>query len=100
MLVDRAFVAPEETGAPRWDVFRRPSDDAEDTAVLPAGAPGVPAPRDPWEPPAAPTPRDPWEPPAGEDHTHDPHEVTVQLDAVGLQQDLRLREARGAQEAS
>ncbi|MGI5455280.1 hypothetical protein ACQEWB_19295 [Streptomyces sp. CA-249302] len=40
-------------------------------------------------------PRDPWESSADPAHTHDPHEVTVQLDAVALQQDLRLRKAEG-----
>ncbi|MEU6145134.1 hypothetical protein ABZ848_32880 [Streptomyces sp. NPDC047081] len=40
-------------------------------------------------------PRDPWAASADPEHTHDPHEVTVQLDAVGLQEDLRLRKAEG-----
>ena len=39
--------------------------------------------------------RDPWEPVAETAHSHDPHEVTVQLDAVSLQ-DARLHTAAGA----
>ncbi|MFJ9536513.1 hypothetical protein ACIRPX_04540 [Streptomyces sp. NPDC101225] len=38
--------------------------------------------------------RDPWEPVGESAHAHDPHEVTVQLDAVSLQ-DSRLRTAAG-----
>ncbi|MDH6702124.1 hypothetical protein ACIQKE_38210 [Streptomyces griseoviridis] len=41
-------------------------------------------------------PRDPWGASADPAHTHDPHEVTVQLDAVDLRQDMRLRQAAGA----
>ncbi|MFJ4789026.1 hypothetical protein [Streptomyces sp. NPDC088794] len=40
--------------------------------------------------------RDPWGESADAEHTHDPHEVTVQLDAVSLQQDMRLKQAAGA----
>ncbi|WP_406311812.1 hypothetical protein [Streptomyces sp. NBC_00114] len=39
--------------------------------------------------------RDPWEAPGESAQSHDPHEVTVQLDAVGMQQDRRLRNAEG-----
>lgn len=39
--------------------------------------------------------RDPWEPAGESPQTHDPHEVTVQLDAVSLD-DARLRTAEGA----
>ncbi|NUS06119.1 MAG: hypothetical protein HOV97_26600, partial [Nonomuraea sp.] len=38
--------------------------------------------------------RDPWEPVGESAHSHDPHEVTVQLDAVSLH-DARLRSAAG-----
>jgi hypothetical protein len=42
----------------------------------------------------APALRDPWEPEGGADasagNTHDPHEVTVQLDAVALRADQRI----------
>ncbi|WP_328502899.1 hypothetical protein OG828_30200 [Streptomyces sp. NBC_00457] len=42
-------------------------------------------------------PRDPWAESGETDgHTHDPHEVTVQLDGIGLQLDnLRLHAAKG-----
>ncbi|MBC2907260.1 hypothetical protein H4N64_38255 [Streptomyces sp. PSKA01] len=39
--------------------------------------------------------RDPWGEPAETGHTHDPHEVTIQLDGVGLQLDGSLRAAKG-----
>ncbi|WTK08874.1 hypothetical protein OG346_26150 [Streptomyces sp. NBC_01530] len=39
--------------------------------------------------------RDPWEASGESAQSHDPHEVTVQLDAVGMQQDRRLRNAEG-----
>ncbi|MFV0135706.1 hypothetical protein ACLGIH_21220 [Streptomyces sp. HMX87] len=94
-----------------------PDDDATD--VLPSVAatrafpgpgtgPGTAPLRDPWAdapgtgPGTAPL-RDPWadapgtaapSPDAGAEHTHDPHEVTVQLDAVQLGDGL-LRRAEG-----
>jgi len=40
--------------------------------------------------------RDPWGSSADAEHAHDPHEVTVQLDGVALQQDQRLKEADGS----
>ncbi|WP_210593556.1 hypothetical protein [Streptomyces sp. GESEQ-35] len=57
---------------------------ADETEVLPrAGRAG-----------AATAPRDPWAETA--EHTHDPHEVTVQLDGIGLQLDnMRLHAAKG-----
>ncbi|MFJ6083042.1 hypothetical protein ACIQI8_16735 [Streptomyces sp. NPDC092369] len=45
-------------------------------------------------------PRDPWGSSADADHTHDPHEVTVQLDGVALQQSRRLKETDGSADAS
>ncbi|MCX5287812.1 hypothetical protein [Streptomyces sp. NBC_00183] len=39
--------------------------------------------------------RDPWEASGESAQSHDPHEVTVQLDSVCLQQDQRLRKAEG-----
>ncbi len=54
----------------------RPADPAPRPAVDRAPRPAV---RDPWEEPED---SDPSEP--GGEHTHDPHEVTVQLDAVQL----------------
>ncbi|MER6627265.1 hypothetical protein ABT301_03315 [Streptomyces sp. NPDC000987] len=60
--------------------------DADHTAAFPA-------PARPESGPAA--LHDPWQTPGDTEHTHDPHEVTVQLDAVSLQQDMGLRRARG-----
>ncbi|GAA5014373.1 hypothetical protein GCM10023257_73220 [Streptomyces hyderabadensis] len=80
--------------------------DFERTAVLPpagAGASGAPTRvfSGPGEDPASPLPsgpataalRDPWQetPEADAGHTHDPHEVTVQLDAVHLGDGVLLR---------
>ncbi|MER7574600.1 hypothetical protein [Streptomyces sp. NPDC126514] len=39
---------------------------------------------------------DPWDEPAPSGHTHDPHEVTIQLDGIGLQLDGSLRAAKAA----
>ncbi|MGW5637735.1 hypothetical protein [Streptomyces sp. NPDC003832] len=39
--------------------------------------------------------QDPWGEPGDTVHTHDPHEVTIQLDSVGLQLDGSLRAAKG-----
>ncbi|MFF0585207.1 hypothetical protein ACFYWD_04460 [Streptomyces sp. NPDC003781] len=82
--------------------------DFERTAVLPpagagAGVSGAPTRvfPGPGEDPASPLPpgpataalRDPWQeaPEADAGHTHDPHEVTVQLDAVHLGDGVLLR---------
>jgi len=54
----------------------RPAPDPAETAVLP-GPVGIPVPRDPWGASA------------GTEHTHDPHEVTVQLEAVVRQPGVR-----------
>ncbi|MFI1566271.1 hypothetical protein ACH4ZX_24985 [Streptomyces sp. NPDC020490] len=71
----------------RTDAFPHAAHaDADHTAVLPSSA-------RPGTGPAA--PRDPWQTPGDTEHTHDPHEVTVQLDAVSLQQDMGLRRAKG-----
>ncbi|MDN0197166.1 hypothetical protein [Streptomyces sp. S.PNR 29] len=74
---------------------RRSAQAAADTEVLPAvdatralpesGAGGAAAPRDPWQD---------GDESAG--HTHDPHEVTVQLDAVQLGEGILRRAAGGA----
>ncbi|MGP4008842.1 hypothetical protein [Streptomyces sp. 4N124] len=57
---------------------------ADETEVLPR-ADGRIAPRDPWA-----------ESGETDGHTHDPHEVTVQLDGIGLQLDnMRLHAAKG-----
>jgi hypothetical protein len=39
---------------------------------------------------------DPWDEPVQSGHTHDPHEVTIQLDGIGLQLDGSLRAAKAA----
>ncbi|MEU5097291.1 hypothetical protein [Streptomyces sp. NPDC020996] len=68
----------------RTDAF--PHAGADHTAVLPSSArPGT-------GPAALP---DPWQTSDDTEHTHDPHEVTVQLDAVSLRQDMGLRRAQG-----
>ncbi|MEU6226657.1 hypothetical protein [Streptomyces sp. NPDC047042] len=49
---------------------------------------------------ALPSPSAPWENEAEAGHTHDPHEVTVQLDGVGRQlDDLLVRQAKEGQDA-
>ncbi|CCK29702.1 hypothetical protein BN159_5323 [Streptomyces davaonensis JCM 4913] len=70
------------------------------TRVASASAPA----RDPFPPVGGSTrvtpavPRDPWDESAAGDGslTHDPHEVTIQLDGVGLQLDGSLRAAKSA----
>ncbi|MDC0772756.1 hypothetical protein [Streptomyces sp. HD] len=103
-----------------WSAFDRPSAAASgprrNDSVPPSVDDAYAAPRDtqvfpatPGETTHAPVARDPWaEPeesgePAGRARTavpggatHDPHEVTIQLDGVGLQLDGRLRAAKDA----
>ncbi|MET8566492.1 hypothetical protein [Streptomyces sp. NPDC004783] len=68
-------------GTDRTDVL--PS--AAPTRAFPAPGPGNAAPRDPWhETPGVLDADAPAPVTGGVDHTHDPHEVTVQLDAVQL----------------
>ncbi|MFR0352900.1 hypothetical protein [Streptomyces sediminimaris] len=71
------FADPDRTQAP-----------TDGTEVLAGGRTGLTGPD------RAAVPRDPWEPVGEAAHTHDPHEVTVQLDAVSLH-DTRLRTAAG-----
>ncbi len=100
------------TDADKTEILRGgPAAHGDETAVLPSvGRPAEP-PRhgrhaapgtDPFAasggPRTAPV-RDPWaehEQTAGTGATHDPHEVTVQLDGVGLQLDGMLRAAKDA----
>ncbi len=88
---------PDETPVPGHDAHvpgaeqgsRDAAAQARD-AFPPVGDPMGGSPR---ETPTA--PRDPWDESTGS-LTHDPHEVTIQLDAVGLQLDGSLRAATGA----
>ncbi|MGC9536298.1 hypothetical protein [Streptomyces sp. UG1] len=81
-----------------WSAFERPSARRSD---VPSPVPGetrrTPAVRDPWSEPEEPEePRAFAEPgpAAASGTTHDPHEVTVQLDAVDLQRDNLLHAAK------
>ncbi len=82
----------------------------DETAVLPTAGGGrgggAEVPRSPGRPEAFPAAapasvRDPWQEPEPEPQpgdsgaTHDPHEVTVQLDGIGLQLDGMIRAAKG-----
>ncbi|WP_285510774.1 hypothetical protein [Streptomyces sp. NBRC 14336] len=73
-------------------------------AFTPRGAGNGPAPADPF-PPVAETRespaaiRDPWDT-ADDAVTHDPHEVTIQLDSVNLQLDGSLRGAKAGPSGS
>ncbi|MER7489687.1 hypothetical protein ABTY20_28045 [Streptomyces sp. NPDC126497] len=82
---------PGAAGSPT--AFRRPPSDPG-TAVLPP-VPGASVPG-PGAPVTSRTPvRDPWQEEAGgsAEATHDPHEVTVQLDSVQIGEGLELRRA-------
>ncbi|WP_177001351.1 hypothetical protein [Streptomyces sp. cf386] len=82
-----------------WSAFDRPSA-FRNNAHPPAGeTTRMPAVRDPWA--EAEEPEEPARPDArhgttGSGATHDPHEVTIQLDGVGLQLDNMLRAAKDA----
>lgn len=96
---DRTEVLP--SAGRRGEAPRTPS--AGD-AFTPRGAGNGPAPADAF-PPVAETRespaaiRDPWD--AADDAvTHDPHEVTIQLDSVNLQMDGSLRGAKAAPSGS
>ncbi len=95
----------------------RPASADPATAVFPpatgTGAPGSPATAGTGAPTGLPKPasratvRDPWQEDAGDSGaaTHDPHEVTVQLDSVQIGEGLELRRAApgragGGQEAA
>lgn len=90
-------------GGPRFG--DAPHPDADATDVLPSAAQAAPTRAFPA--PATAALRDPWQetpgaldapdahPAAGSDHTHDPHEVTVQLDAVQLGDGIIRRAANG-----
>ncbi|MEU0851795.1 hypothetical protein ABZ387_28095 [Streptomyces flaveolus] len=90
--------APRHGGHRRGDA---PRPDTDRTDVLPSAAQAAPTRAFPAPGPATAALRDPWQetpdaldadapdatdprPATGADHTHDPHEVTVQLDAVQL----------------
>ncbi|MGI5375828.1 hypothetical protein ACQEV2_16555 [Streptomyces sp. CA-251387] len=99
-----AFPAPtsEAFPAPRADAFRSStSQSAGTSAYQSAGTEAFPAPaetrisavRDPWSEPEEPARPDAS---AASGATHDPHEVTVQLDGVGLHLDNMLRAAKSA----
>ncbi|MFJ4362592.1 hypothetical protein ACIP4S_00275 [Streptomyces chartreusis] len=105
---------PDSARADGWSAFDRPS--ARRTDAYPAAGETRPAPAGETRPaPAgetrpAPAVRDPWadqpeqsERPTRSDGpgaTHDPHEVTVQLDGVGLHLDNMLRAAKDAPRSS
>ncbi|MFI7414677.1 hypothetical protein ACIBU0_39160 [Streptomyces sp. NPDC049627] len=76
----RAFPSPETRGfpSPETDAFPAPAE-TRASAV-----------RDPWSEPEESAQ------PAASGATHDPHEVTVQLDGVGLHLDNMLRAAKSA----
>ncbi|MGW7299415.1 hypothetical protein [Streptomyces sp. NPDC054829] len=81
-----------------------PRNAAANDAFQPRGARNGPAPADPFPPvtevresPAA--IRDPWDA-ADDAATHDPHEVTIQLDSVNLQMDGSLRGAKAGPNGS
>ncbi|MEU9593242.1 hypothetical protein ACGF7W_00235 [Streptomyces sp. NPDC048219] len=99
--------APRHGGRRPGDAPRR---DTDRTDVLPSAAQAAPTRAFPTGGPAA--LRDPWQetpgaldadapdatnqgPASGSDHTHDPHEVTVQLDAVQLGDGVLRRAAAG-----
>ncbi|CAM5648316.1 Undecaprenyl-phosphate 4-deoxy-4-formamido-L-arabinose transferase [Streptomyces chartreusis] len=92
---------PDSTRADGWSAFDRPS--ARRTDAFPAAGETRPAPavRDPW----ADQPEESERPARsarseGPGATHDPHEVTVQLDGVGLHLDNMLRAAKDAPRGS
>ncbi|MDT0396940.1 MULTISPECIES: hypothetical protein [Streptomyces] len=86
----------------------RPASADPATAVLPVTAgTGTDAPTELLKPASRATVRDPWQEDAGDSGavTHDPHEVTVQLDSVQIGEGLELRRAApgragGGQEAA
>ncbi|MGW4022996.1 hypothetical protein [Streptomyces sp. NPDC005009] len=87
---ERPSSGPGAAGAPTE--FLRPSSDSGAPAefLRPSSGPGTP--------PASRTPvRDPWQEEAGDsaEATHDPHEVTVQLDSVQIGEGLELRRTPG-----
>ena len=97
-------------GAPRHGGHRlgdAPRRDTDRTDILPSAAQAAPTRAFPAPGPATAALRDPWQetpgaldapdahPAAGSDHTHDPHEVTVQLDAVQLGDGIIRRAANG-----
>ena len=102
-----AFPAPGNDAFPAsgTDTFQSPgastSPSAETNAFRSAGTDTFPAPaetrvsavRDPWSEPEETARPDV---PAASGATHDPHEVTVQLDGVGLHLDNMLRAAKSA----
>ncbi|MEV5551040.1 hypothetical protein AB0L35_33735 [Streptomyces sp. NPDC052309] len=100
--IRRTRMAQEQDRNGRAGTGRAGSDPAVDrTDVLPSAAPTrafpAPAPGAGGPGPATAALRDPWQdagPADGSEHTHDPHEVTVQLDAVQLGDGV-LRQAKG-----
>ncbi|MEV0175409.1 hypothetical protein AB0I00_30365 [Streptomyces sp. NPDC050803] len=101
----QAAPAAEGRGAvPRksgWPETRKPSRAEAFPATAPTPAPApAPAPA-PVPAPAPASVRDPWQDPEAEREpvgsaaTHDPHEVTIQLDGIGLQLDGAIRAAKG-----
>ncbi len=100
---------PDSARADGWSAFDRPS--ARRTDAYPAAGETRSAPAGETRP--APAVRDPWADQPGESErptrsarsdgpgaTHDPHEVTVQLDGVGLHLDNMLRAAKDAPRSS
>lgn len=82
--ITQSFPDTARTGVPRGG-----SADLDVTDVLSGGSKRLP------EHGRAAGLRDPWEASGESAQSHDPHEVTVQLDSVCLQQDQRLRKAEG-----
>ncbi|MFG1671932.1 hypothetical protein [Streptomyces sp. Y7] len=89
--------AAERSSAHRADAAERSSAHRADAAPAAGGTRPAPAVRDPWadEPEETQRPRRSART-DGPGATHDPHEVTVQLDGVGLHLDNMLRAAKDA----
>ncbi|MDT9698627.1 hypothetical protein [Streptomyces sp. P17] len=99
---DRTAVIPGAGGAGAKEAPRKSRTGGEVfTPRAGARTPAVAAaPREPFPPGGGPreTPppvRDPWDEPVDSGHTHDPHEVTIQLDGIGLQFDGSLHAVKG-----
>lgn len=98
---DETAVLPSVGRTDGWSAFDRPSA-RRDEGAFPA--PGEPHTASTGAAPAgdAPAFRDPWSEPEEPQEavrpgaTHDPHEVTVQLDGIGVQLDGMLRAAKDA----